>query len=313
MSSFLVTGAAGFIGSHIAESLIARKDSAVILDDMSAGNRENLSVNPAAKVYIGSILDEKLLDTICSENEIDGIFHLGAVASVKKSIENPSLIHKVNCTGTLNILEAARKHDIEKVVLSASAAAYGDDPVFPKTEDMMPAPLSPYATSKIAAEMYVRNYTDLYGMKNTSLRYFNVYGPRQDPNGEYAAVISKFTERITKGQGITIYGDGKQTRDFVYVKDVASANLLAMDNRTSAAAGLFNIGTGIQTSLNELAEMIMASAGVTVDIRYEAVREGDVRFSCADISKAERVLGYHPQYSLAEGIDETVKAFGNGM
>lgn len=309
MSEYLVTGAAGFIGSHIAEALIARKDTPVILDDMSAGNKTNLAVNPEAKIYIGSILDENLLNTICTEHDIEGIFHLGAVASVKKSIENPALIHQVNCTGTLSILEAARKHDIEKVVLSASAAAYGDDPIFPKTEDMTPAPLSPYATSKIAAEMYLKNYTDLYGMKNTALRYFNVFGPRQDPNGEYAAVISKFTERITKGQAITIYGDGKQTRDFVFVKDVAKANLLAMDNRTKTAADLFNIGTGIQTSLNDLAEMIMTAAGIKVPVNYEAVREGDVRYSCADISKAEKVLGYKPSYTLLEGIKETVKAF----
>ncbi|HJJ38912.1 MAG TPA: GDP-mannose 4,6-dehydratase [Methanocorpusculum sp.] len=310
MTEYLVTGGAGFIGSHIAEALIARGDTPVIIDDMSAGNKTNLAVNEAgAAVYVGSILDAELLNTICTEHDIEGIFHLGAVASVKKSIENPYLVHQVNCTGTLSVLEAARKHDIEKVVLSASAAAYGDDPVFPKKEEMTPAPLSPYATSKIAAEMYLKNYTDLYGMKNTALRYFNVFGPRQDPEGEYAAVISKFTERITKSQAITIYGDGEQTRDFVFVKDVAKANLLAMGNRTKQAADLFNIGTGIQTSLNDLAEMIMTAADIRVPVNYEPVRDGDVRYSCADIGKAEKVLGYKPSYTLPEGIKETVKAF----
>lgn len=309
--TYLITGGAGFIGSHIAEELIKRNKDVIILDDMSAGREINLRANPKAEFINGSITDKNLLDKICSKNEIDGIFHLAAVASVKKSVENPAHVHEVNVNGTLNILEAARKNNVRKVVLSASAAAYGDNPVFPKKETMLPEPLSPYAVSKIAGEMYCSVYAHLYNIKCVSLRYFNVFGPRQDPNGEYAAVIPKFTEKITRGESPTVFGDGNQTRDFVYVKDVANANLLAMGVYGNAREtnGLFNIGTGIQTSLNDLARMIMDAAGKKVDLIYEPPREGDIKYSVADISHAREVLGYKPEWDLAEGIKETVKYF----
>ena len=304
--AYLVTGGAGFIGSHITEELIRRGDEVVILDDMYSGRKENLAANPKAVFVEGSILDTAVLDSICTEYNIEGFFHLAAVASVQKSIENPALVHEVNVTGTLNVLEAARKHGVRKVVLSASAAAYGDNPVFPKREDMLPEPLSPYAVSKIAAEMYCKTYAELYDLQTVSLRYFNVFGPRQDPNGEYAAVIPKFTEKICAGESPTVFGDGNQTRDFVFVKDVARANLLAMD---SDVCGLFNIGTGVQTSLNDLAQMIMDAAGVSVEMQYEAAREGDVRYSVAGISKAEKELEYKPEWDLSEGVRETVEYF----
>ena len=304
--AYLVTGGAGFIGSHITEELIKRGDDVVILDNMYSGRQVNLAANPKAVFVEGSIMDTDVLDSICTEYNIEGIFHLAAVASVQKSIENPILVHDVNVTGTLNVLEAARKHGVRKVVLSASAAAYGDNPVFPKREDMLPEPLSPYAVSKIASEMYCKTYAELYDIQTVSLRYFNVFGPRQDPNGEYAAVIPKFTEKICAGESPTVFGDGEQTRDFVFVKDVARANILAMD---SDVCGLFNIGTGVQTSLNDLAKMIMDAAGISVSMKYEAAREGDVRYSVADISKAERELGYKPEWDLGEGVRETVEYF----
>ena len=304
--AYLVTGGAGFIGSHITEELLKRGDEVVILDNMYSGRFENLAANPKAVFVDGSIMDSGILESICTEYDVEGIFHLAAVASVQKSIENPALVHEVNVTGTLNVLEAARKHGVRKVVLSASAAAYGDNPVFPKREDMLPEPLSPYAVSKIAAEMYCKTYAELYDLQTVSLRYFNVFGSRQDPNGEYAAVIPKFTKKICAGESPTVFGDGEQTRDFVFVKDVARANLLAMD---SAVCGLFNIGTGVQTSLNDLAKMIMDAAGVSVEMKYEAAREGDVRYSVADISKAERELGYKPEWDLSEGVKETVEYF----
>ena len=303
---YLVTGGAGFIGSHITEELIRRGEDVVILDNMYSGRQVNLEANPKAVFVEGSIMDTEVLDSICTEYNIEGIFHLAAVASVQKSIENPALVHEVNVTGTLNVLEAARKHGVSKVVLSASAAAYGDNPVFPKREDMLPEPLSPYAVSKIASEMYCKTYAELYNMQTISLRYFNVFGPRQNPNGEYAAVIPKFTEKICAGESPTVFGDGKQTRDFVYVKDVARANILAMDSDIS---GLFNIGTGIQTSLNNLAKMIMDAAEISVDMKYEPAREGDVRHSVADISKAKSELGYKPEWELTDGIKETVEYF----
>ena len=304
--AYLVTGGAGFIGSHITEELIKRGDEVIVLDNMYSGQPENVAVNPMAVFVDGSILDTEILGSICKKYNIEGIFHLAAVASVQKSIENPALVHEVNVTGTLNVLEAARKHGVSKVVLSASAAAYGDNPVFPKREDMLPEPLSPYAVSKIASEMYCKTYAELYNMQTISLRYFNVFGPRQNPNGEYAAVIPKFTEKICAGESPTVFGDGKQTRDFVYVKDVARANILAMDSDIS---GLFNIGTGIQTSLNNLAKMIMDAAEISVDMKYEPAREGDVRHSVADISKAKSELGYKPEWELTDGIKETVEYF----
>ena len=304
--AYLVTGGAGFIGSHITEEIIKRGDEVIILDNMYSGRAENIAVNPKAVFIDGSIQDKEILGSICTKYNIEGIFHLAAVASVQKSIENPVLVHEVNVTGTLNVLEAAREHGVRKVVLSASAAAYGDNPVFPKREDMLPEPLSPYAVSKIASEMYCKTYAELYDMQTISLRYFNVFGPRQDPNGEYAAVIPKFTEKICARESPTVFGDGEQTRDFVYVKDVARANILAMD---SDVCGLFNIGTGVQTSLNNLAKMIMDAAGVSVEMKYEPERDGDVRHSVADISKAQTELGYTPEWGLADGIKETVEYF----
>ena len=304
--AYLVTGGAGFIGSHITEELIKRGDEVIVLDNMYSGRAENIAVNPKAVFIDRSILDTEIIDSICTIYNIEGIFHLAAVASVQKSIENPALVHEVNVTGTLNVLEAARKHGVSKVVLSASAAAYGDNPVFPKREDMLPEPLSPYAVSKIASEMYCKTYAELYNMQTISLRYFNVFGPRQDPNGEHAAVIPKFTEKICAGESPTVFGDGKQTRDFVYVKDVARANILAMESDIS---GLFNIGTGIQTSLNNLAKMIMDAAEISVEMKYEPAREGDVRHSVADISKAKSELGYKPEWELTDGIKETVEYF----
>ena len=301
---YLVTGGAGFIASHIAEELIRQNHDVTLLDDMSAGKAGN--INPEAEFIRGSVTDKNLLDQICRSHSFEGIFHLAAVASVQKSIENPALVHEVNATGTLNILSAAKEHGIRKVVLSASAAAYGDNPVFPKREDMLPEPLSPYAVSKITGEMYCRNFADLFGVETAALRYFNVFGPRQDPNAEYAAVIPKFTEKIVRGKKPVIFGDGNQTRDFVFVKDVVLANMLAMNSHKS---GTFNIGTGIQTSLNDLAGMIMRAAGVSCEIIYEAPRPGDIRYSVADITKAKQELGYAPKYSIEDGIRQTVIYF----
>ncbi len=301
---YLIIGGAGFIASHIAEDLIAKNHDVVLIDDMSAGSTKN--IQPDAEFIKGSVTDRALLDKICKTHAFKGIFHLAAVASVQKSIEDPALVHEVNATGTMNILNAAKEHTIRKVVLSTSAAAYGDNPVFPKREDMFPEPLSPYAVSKIAGEMYCRNFTDLFGVETVALRYFNVFGPRQDPNAEYAAVIPKFTEKIVHGEKPIIFGDGNQTRDFVFVKDVVLANMLAMNSHTS---GLFNIGTGIQTSLNDLAGMIMRAAGVNCEIIYQDPRPGDIRYSVADISKAKQELGYAPKYSIEDGIKETVAYF----
>ncbi|MDO5843684.1 MAG: SDR family oxidoreductase [Methanocorpusculum sp.] len=318
---YLITGGAGFIGSTIAKAILERKDSVIILDDLSQVSEKlflsrlgdsiekhlsSVQKNPSLEFVAGSITNTELLDKICTENKIDGIFHLAAIASVQKSVDDPIKSNEVNALGTLNILNAAKNHGIRKVVFSASAAAYGDNPVFPKKETMLPEPLSPYAVQKITSEMYCKVFAELYGVQTVSLRYFNVFGPGQDPNGEYAAVIAKFSEKISRREPITIFGDGKQTRDFVFVKDVANANLLAMD---SDVCGLFNIGTGIQTSLNDLALMIMKAAGINVEIKYENARAGDIKDSVADISKAKEILRYSPKYSIEDGIKETLKYF----
>jgi UDP-glucose 4-epimerase len=300
--AYLVTGGSGFIGSHIVEELLKRGDEVVILDDMSTGHL----CPPGAAFVQGSVTDGAILRAVCEKYAIDTVFHLAAVASVAKSVADPVQVHEVNACGTLNVLLAARDCGAEKVVFSASAAAYGDDPVLPKREDMMPRPLSPYAVSKLAGEMYCEVFSRLYGLSTVSLRYFNVFGPRQDPFSGYAAVIPKFMERICAGESPVIFGDGKQTRDFVYVKDVVRANLLAAE---SGAEGLFNIGCGQQTSLNDLARMIMDAAGLSAEVVYAGVRPGDIRDSAADISRARSVLGFSPEWGVEEGIRETVREY----
>lgn len=308
MTTYLVTGGAGFIGSHITEELLEKGHQVIILDNMSAGKRTN--VFPNAEFIQGSVSDGEILHAICDEFNVEGIFHLAAVASVQKSVEDPMLVHEINATGTLNVLLAAKDYGVRKVVLSASAAAYGDDPIFPKVETMLAHPLSPYAVSKIAAEMYCDTFTRLYGLQTVALRYFNVFGPRQDPDSEYAAVIPKFTEAIVHERSPFIFGDGEQTRDFVFVKDVVQANLKAMQ---SDVCGLFNIGRGQQTSLNQLAEMIMRAVGTEVEVIYNEPRAGDIRDSVADITKARELLGYEPAYTVEEGIKETVAYFSGLM
>ena len=304
--TYLVTGGAGFIGSHIVDELLTLGKDVVVLDDMSSGNPSNLSEE--IPLINGSVTDPHDIHAICNEYPIDGIFHLAALTSVQKSVDNPDYTHEVNATGTLNVLCAAKKYHIRKVVFSASAAAYGDGPIFPKREDMIPQPLSPYAVSKLSAEMYCDVFSRLYGVQTVSLRYFNVFGPRQDPHSEYAAVIPKFIECVLQGKSPTIFGDGEQTRDFVFVKDVVQANLKAM---ASDVSGLFNIGCGRQTSLNQLLQMIETIVGTTVPALFKDARPGDVRDSVADISKARLLLEYSPEYSIEAGIRSTVEYFRN--
>ena len=301
---YIVTGGAGFIGSHIIEA-IAGLHEVVVIDNFSSGKRENLSMFADSINSIqGSITDLPLLKD--AFKGADGIFHLGAIASVARSVDDPVATHETNLTGTLNVLLAARDCGVRKVVFASSSAIYGEEPTLPKHEDMPPVPLSPYAVSKLAGEYYCKVFSELFGMKTVSLRYFNVFGPRQDPHSEYAAVIPKFITRLLDNQPPIIFGDGMQSRDFVYVKDVVQANILAMQ---SSATGTFNIGSGKSIDLNTLARTIAEIMNVELTPIYEKPRSGDIRDSVSDITAAKKTFGYLTSYSLDKGLAETIRWF----
>lgn len=303
---YLVTGGAGFIGSHIVDCLVRRGHDVRILDNLSSGRCENIAqVNgPNLQFIRGSVTDPKTVADACEG--VDGIFHQAAIASVARSVADPRTTHDVNGTGTLNVLVAARDTGVRRVVFASSSAVYGDLPGLPKEEGMIPCPQSPYAVSKLAGEEYMRVFAELYGVTTVSLRYFNVFGPRQDPASEYAAVIPKFITRILAGESPVIFGDGTQTRDFIFVKDVAEANLAAMEQTSQ---GVFNIACGDRIDLNTLADRIMKSTGIRTTPKYEPARPGDIHDSVADISRAHRAFGFRPRYDLEAGLDETVRYF----
>jgi len=301
---YVVTGGAGFIGSHLAEALADEGHAVVIVDDFSTGKRDNLlwaEGRERVTVYEGSITDITLLREVCAG--ADGVFHEAAIASVPKSVADPVGSNAVNVDGTLNVLVAARDAGVRKVVLASSAANYGDNPNLPLRETEMPRPQSPYAAQKLMDEYYARLFSDLYGLETTCLRYFNVYGPRQDPSSPYSGVISIFINRISAKEPITIYGDGTQTRDFIYVGDVVRANIRAMASRY---CGVLNVAGGQETSLNELAKVIMEITGNTCDILYDAPREGDIHRSLADTGKLEQTIGRVAECSLSDGLSQTI-------
>jgi UDP-glucose 4-epimerase len=301
---YIVTGGAGFIGSHIVAELAVQGDEVVVLDNLFSGKIENIKpflTHGNVTFVKGSVTDLDLLKK--KFDGADGIFHQAAIASVPRSIANPIATNEANVTGTLNVLVAARDCGIKKVVFASSSSVYGDTPTLPKHEDMKPAPLSPYAVSKLAGEQYLQAFHHVYGLQTISLRYFNVFGPRQDPESEYAAVIPKFITAILNGRPVTIFGDGEQTRDFTFVKDVVQANIKAMEIN---AQGIFNIACNRHISVNDLAALVMEIAGKTIPVRHEPVRPGDVRDSLADILRAQKAFGYHPKYTVREGLEETI-------
>jgi UDP-glucose 4-epimerase len=301
---YIVTGGAGFIGSHIVEAL-AGLHEVVVIDNFSSGTYENMRMfSDNVHCIKGSITDLPLLRDAFFGAE--GIFHLGAIASVVKSVDDPLATHETNLTGTLNVLLAARDCGVKKVVFSSSSAVYGDEPTLPKREDMLPVPLSPYAVSKLAGEYYCKVFFELSGLKTVSLRYFNVFGPRQDPLSEYAAVIPKFIAQLLNHEAPLIFGDGKQTRDFVYVKDVVQANLLAMQ---STETGTFNIGSGESIDLNTLAHTLAEITNVDIPPVHEKPRSGDIRDSVSDVTAAKKYFGYRTSYSLDRGLAETIMWF----
>jgi len=305
MQRTIVTGGAGFIGSHLAEELVRRGYQGTILDDLSTGKVENikaLMTNSDVRFIKGSVTDLSLLSKLFQN--IDYVFHLAAIPSVSRSIENPLASHRVSVTGTLKVLLAAKENKVKKVIYASSSSVYGDTPALPKREDMLPNPQSPYAVTKLAGEYYCQVFHQIYGLPTISLRYFNVYGLRQDPNSQYAAVIPTFIKRLSEGKPPIIFGNGEQTRDFTFIKDAVEANILAAE---SNATGIFNIGTGQRITINELARLIPRLLGKDIKPIHREARPGDIRHSLADISKAKQ-FGYNPRYSLEEGLKETIRS-----
>ena len=304
MATFLVTGVAGFIGSNLAEALLARGHRVRGLDNFLSGKRENLEGLGAVEFTEGDVRDIETCRRAC--RGVDFVLHEAALGSVPRSIEDPALSNECNVTGTLNMLVAARDAGVRRFVFAASSSAYGDTPVLPKVETMPPQPLSPYALTKLAGEEYCRLFTELYGLQTVSLRYFNVFGKRQDPFSTYAAVIPKFVSALLKGEPPEIYGDGEQTRDFTYIEDVVQANLKACEAPEEACGQVYNIAFGQRISLNELYREIARLLGTDLPPRYGPPRPGDVRHSLADISKARHLLGYRPRYDVATGLGEAI-------
>jgi len=307
MMRIVITGGAGFIGSNLAEVLaLAPNNEVCVVDDLSTGKIENLPVASGIEFIKGSITDLQLMNEVLAD--ADFVFHQAALPSVQRSIEDPAHTNEVNIRGTLNVLMAARDAGVKKVIYASSSSVYGDTPELPKREGMTPNPLSPYAVTKLVGEYYCKVFNDVYGLNTISLRYFNVYGPRQDPHSEYAAVIPRFVSRILKGEPPIIYGDGQQTRDFTFVKDVVNANILAMK---SDATGVYNIASGRRISIQGLATLITRLTGRDRDVEpvFDKPRKGDVRHSLADISRARADMGYKPEYSLERGLEETIRWF----
>jgi nucleoside-diphosphate-sugar epimerase len=304
MATFVVTGGAGFIGSNVVHRLVADGERVRVIDDLSSGRLENLAgVEDAVDFTAGSILDAALLRDAFSG--ADYVLHQAARANVVRSVEDPIASNAVNVEGTLNVLNAARACGVKRVVYASSSSVYGNAPELPKREDVAPDPRSPYAVSKLAAEHYCRVFTEVYGLQTVSLRYFNVFGPRQDPASAYAAVVPAFIRRLLDGQEFTVFGDGEQSRDFTYVDNAVEANLLAA--RAEGAAGrVFNVGCGRRYTLNRLVEVLQDLLHTSVRPRYLPDRPGDVRHSLADISAARSTLGYEPTVAFEEGLRRTV-------
>ncbi len=298
---YLVTGGAGFIGSHISDRLLADGHRVRILDNFSTGKHENIPASDNVEVMEGDVGSYDTVRT--AMQQVDFVYHEAAIASVPETVDNPLASERVNYRGTLNILEAARHAGVKRVMFACSAAVYGDLPELPKQESMPVKPLSPYAVDKLASEQACQMYTRLYGLETVSLRYFNVFGPRQDPSSPYSGVISIFSDYINQGKQPAIYGDGEQTRDFVYVSDVVEANIKAA-TAPAAAGKAINIATGGKLSINELLQTICNIKGQPFDPTYKPGRQGDIRHSRADISAAREFLDWEPVVAFEAGLRE---------
>lgn len=306
MPEYLVTGGAGFIGGHLAERLVRDGKSVRILDNFSSGREANLrSWGDRAEIIRDDIRDRAVVARAMAGVRV--VFHLAAMPSVPKSVADPLTSHDVNVNGTLNVLLAARDARVQRVVFTSSSAVYGDAPALPKREDMTPTPISPYGLHKLIGEQYCALFTRTYGLQTISLRYFNVYGPRQDPQSEYAAAIPKFITCLLAGRAPTVFGDGEQTRDFTYVANIVDANLAAANAAPEAVGQVFNIAGGRRISVNELITTLNKILGTTITPSYAPPRPGDVLHSLADIEKARRLLDGTPRVELTEGLRHTVE------
>ncbi|QBD83538.1 SDR family oxidoreductase [Ktedonosporobacter rubrisoli] len=312
-AKYLVTGGAGFIGSHIAETLLKQGEAVRILDNIATGRQANLEAlrEYAERVEFidGDIRDAKLVRTAVEGTEV--VFHQAALASVPRSIADPVASLETNINGTQNVLLAARDAGVRRVVYASSSSVYGNTPTLPKHEEMPTAPMSPYAVQKLTGELLCGVFTRIYGLETVALRYFNVFGPRQDPASEYAAVIPRFITALLEKRRPIVFGDGEQTRDFTYVENVVQANLLAATAPAASGAAM-NVGCGDQISLNSVLQIAGDLLGVRVDAEYREPRAGDVRDSLADISKAQRLLGYKPTVDFREGLARTIRALEAG-
>jgi nucleoside-diphosphate-sugar epimerase len=303
---YLVTGGAGFIGSNIAEALVKRGDRVRVLDNFVSGRRENLDAIGACELVEGDLRNEA--DVQKAVAGVDGVFHEAALRSVPRSVDDPTSSNEVNITGTLNLLMACRAAKVRRVVYASSSSCYGDDPALPKVETLPTNPISPYAVSKLAAEHYCRTFARLYGLETVSLRYFNVFGPRQNPESIYSAVIPRFLEQALKREPLEVHGDGLQSRDFTYIDNVVQGNIRAMES-PGVSGEVFNVACNKRQTLLDIAEQIGKFLGRTLERKHVASRAGDVKHTLADISKAQSKLGYEPTIDFAEGMRRTCDYF----
>ncbi len=311
MALFVVTGGGGFIGSNLVEAILGAGDSVRAFDNFATGRRSNLEKGPAwaasgggtYELVLGDIRDLDLCRSVVAG--ADYVLHQAAIPSVQRSVNDPIGSNEVNVTGTLNLLVAARDESVDRFVMASSSSLYGESETLPKVETMAPAPISPYGLQKLAGETYCGVFHRLYGLKTIALRYFNVFGPRQDPTSEYSAVIPRFITAIKTGASPTIYGDGEQTRDFSHIANVVQANLKACEAGPSAHGGAYNIACGERISLNELVRILAGFHGSSVRTAYEPQRPGDIKHSLAGIEKARSFLGFRPEVSVREGLRRT--------
>ena len=305
MARIMVTGGAGFIGSHIAAALVAQGDQVVVLDDLSTGHERNLeAIGGSVEFVRGSVTDDIAVAKAVAG--CDYVYHEAALASVPRSIENPKANNEANVAGTLNVCAAAHEAGVKRLIYAASSSAYGDSPSLPKVETMPTNPKSPYAIAKLAGEHYVSVYASVYGMQTLSIRYFNVFGPRQDPDSPYAAVIPIFIDALLDGRPPTIHGDGEQSRDFTYIDNVVEANLKAL-TAPKLSGDVVNVALGDRTSLNQLYGWLKEIIGSDLEAEYGPERVGDVKHSQADVGRAQELLGYETKVTVAEGLKRTVE------
>lgn len=307
MALYLITGVAGFIGSSLARAALAQGDQVRGIDNFSTGKRENLG-ELSSKIDFREVdlLDLDAMHHAC--REVDYVFHEAAIPSVPKSVLDPLGSNRANVDGTVHVLIAARDARVKRVIYAASSSAYGETPTLPKHEGMPPNPISPYAVAKLASEYYMNSFYRCYGLETVCLRYFNIFGPRQDPSSPYSGVLAKFITQMLAGEQPTIFGDGKQSRDFTYIDNVVSANLLATKAPAAEAAGqVFNVATGTRADLNETFQLLKKIIGFKGEVKYAPERAGDVKHSLADLSRAEKALGYKPLVNFEQGLERTVE------